>query len=175
MDRGLKDHIERLETLGRQLRLTGLLSLGLTVGNLLVLALLFTIFFFNQRLFKNPSSFSAQVLQTNLGIIFFVSCVLFVFCLVILYWFDHTKKTVHAITDEIFDELNWYSKEGDRQKTKLTLDERIALKSVSQNSNLPFLSESQSVAVYVIINFMLFLAVAAVDLYLIQSLNVQPS
>jgi hypothetical protein len=174
MDRDLKNHVEKLELLGRRLRLTGLASLGLTVGNLLILALLFAIFFFNQRIFKAPPPYccSAQDLQRNLGVILFLSSIIFVGCLAILYWFDQDKKKVHVIADEVFDELNWYSKEGDREKTKLSLDERIALKSASQSSYLPFLGESQGVAMYVLINFILFLAVAAVDLYLIQSLNV---
>jgi len=175
MDHTLKNYLEKLEQLAQQLRFAGLTSLGLTVGNLLILALLFAIFFFNQRIFKtvsSPYSLSVQELQKDLGAIFFVSSIVFASCLGVLYWFDQVRKRLHVIADQVFDEVGWYGQKGSSgAQAKIGLDERIALKTASENSNLPFLSESQGVALYVLINFILFVAVAALDLYLIQALN----
>jgi hypothetical protein len=176
MDYRLENHLKKLEYLSSQLRLTGLTVLGLSIGNLLILALLFAIFFFNLRIFKVPSSSYAQDLQKDLGLIFFISCAVFVGSLGALYRFDMIRKRLHIIADEVFDEVGWYRRNDgggpNAPQTKIGIDERIALKSASESASLPFLSESQGVSVYVVTNFILFLAVAAFGLYLIQALNV---
>jgi hypothetical protein len=172
MSTDLHEQTKKLKWLAYQLRITGLGSLGLTIGNLLLLAVLFAIFFNNQQIFKGHSpTYRAEDLQKVLTVTLIFGSTIFIACLTVLYLFDQFKREVQVITGEVFDEVGWHSTGASNSVGRIGLDDRIAIRTVGKNASLPFLSESQGVAVYVLINFLLFLAVAVVDLYLIQTLN----
>ena len=186
----MKKQIEKLQVLARKLRFTGLLCLIFTGGNLAALAFSFAIYFFNNRIFRDPisNSFRAEDLGTRFGAILFWSFVIFMSCFVALYRFEQLKKSVNILADEIFDEIGWYSNkvrsessvnthserniiDFDSDRNKIDIEDRIAIKTASESTNLPFLSTNQSAAIYVLFNLILYFMVSITDLYLIQLLN----
>jgi hypothetical protein len=165
-----------LQQLSRQLRIAATICLGTTLANLALIVLLFLIYAFNQRSFRGVQQFTGWDIQNLTGLTTFILVVssgLFIASLVSLYWFEYLKRQTTVISNELLDELGWYSKNQKEYPSHIDFEERIVIKLASENLHLPFFTSSQSAAYYIGFNLTIYVIVAYTSLFFLQMLTLK--
>jgi hypothetical protein len=151
----MKDYeiIDRLRRLKRLLTYTSLFAMACLFGQ--VLMFVFSLL----MLFRaNQSKFTVYSLLDNEAISVLYNGIFCVSLIVSIVLFERFAKSARILSSEFVDQIGWYNKSAEASPSgKMAVEERILLREIAENSNLPLSRGDSASLIYAIFSIFLLI------------------